>query len=632
MIKLSIIIPYYNAKMYTDELLDTLAPQITKEVEVILVDDGSKEPFQTGYDWCTVIRKTNGGCATARNMGLDLAKGKYVSFLDADDLVPEYFVSKLMENMKKNADVIDFSWKSLSKEGTQHNYKLTDDNSWLPNPSVCTRAFKRSFIGDVRFNEKKDSTEDEDFSRKIGYLFKDGNFKHAAIPEYMYFYRTAITDSKIKRFKKGIMKTKRVVYYYKKVTKDMGWLLEEIKHDDETNEVWLLTNSCEIPEMRKYCQIHKPMAMWTHYLKGEPYDRCTIMPVQKTYDIVMYCEYCNMVGGISTFIYNWCNAFKDDYKILFMYDRLPDIQFKRLSKIVDCQKKDNTEIKCDTLILNRLTDSIPRNVKYNKTVQMCHACKIQRWNIPQDRDFLVNVSNASKNSWENQAKDGIAIHNIANVDAKRALFLVSATRIGASDKGANDNRYRILANMLNKAEIPFIWLNFSDKPLANAPDNFINMPARLNVQDYIKRADYLVQLSDREAYSYSILEALTNNTAVLCTPFDSALEQGVKDEKTGYIIPFDMKFDVNKLLNVPEFKFEYENDNIKAQWKEILDAKVEERPEIENRTVKVIRSYKDKDLNKRMVIGQLAEMKKPRAEYLETLGFVKIMEGENGKA
>ena len=138
---LSIIIPYYNAKKYTDELLAALAPQITKDTEVILIDDGSKVPYKTRYKWCRVIRKENGGCASARNMGLDNSTGDYISFIDADDMVPDYFIERLFEKISESsADVIDFSWKSLNAEGTQHDHILRSDDDYLTNPSVCTRA------------------------------------------------------------------------------------------------------------------------------------------------------------------------------------------------------------------------------------------------------------------------------------------------------------------------------------------------------------------------------------------------------------------------------------------------------------------------------------------------------------
>ena len=64
---LTIIIPYYNAKKYTDELLACLNDQITNDVEVILVDDGSDEPYTVDYEWCKVIRQKNKRCHPLRS-------------------------------------------------------------------------------------------------------------------------------------------------------------------------------------------------------------------------------------------------------------------------------------------------------------------------------------------------------------------------------------------------------------------------------------------------------------------------------------------------------------------------------------------------------------------------------------
>lgn len=620
--KLSIIIPYYNAEPYTSELLDVLNPQINDEVEVIVVDDGSTEKFKTDYKWCKVIHKKNGGCATARNRGLNKAKGDYVSFIDADDLVPDYFVSKLFETIDKtNADVIDFSWKSLSKEGTQHNHKL-NTNGWLTNPSVCTRAFKRSFIGDVRFNEKKDSTEDEDFSRKIGYLDKSTKMIHAAIPEYMYFYRTAVTDSKIKRFKKGLMKTKRVVYYFNHVKSDMIWLLDEIKKEDEVNEVWLLTYKCDIPDLKRYCQISKPIKIWAHYLRGEKYSNCEIIKLPVKKQVVLYCEYANKVGGISTFLYNFCMHMKKHYDIMVLYDRMDAYQISRLMSIVPVMRVSSTPVICDMIILNRLTDKIPENVTYKQSIQIVHACSQVKLDIPQDRDYIINVSQAAKDSWGSQSKDGIVIHNPSWNDDKESLFLISATRISAKDKGSNDARMRILANKLVSAGIPYVWLNFSDVPLKDMPRGFVNMPSTLDIQPFIKRADYLVQLSDEEAYSMAILEALTNNTAVLSTPFKSLLESGFIDEKTGYIVPYDMDFDVMDLLNVPQFEFKYDNDSIIEKWRGLLGDGQPTNYHLDMVKVRVTMSYKDVFFNQQMEKGMIINMPVNRAEELKKKGLV----------
>lgn len=623
MIKLSIIIPAYNAEPYIDELINSLKPQITDEVEVLVIDDGSRMPYLAPYEWVKVFRKENGGCSTARNMGLDKAAGEYISFIDADDMIPDYFVKKLLEKIKGGYDVIDFSWKSLSKEGAQHDHRLMSDSDWLTNPSVCTRAFKRSFIGDTRFNELKDSTEDEDFSRKVGYIFKDGSFKHGAISEYMYFYRTAVNNSKIKRFKKGLMKTKRIVYHVPYVAADRMDLLEEIKAEDQKNEVWLLTQQCNIPEMRRYCQIHKPFAIWGHELRGEPLREFNLIKAPIRAQVILYCEFANRVGGITTFLYSFCKVMAASYDILVLYERIDSEQVERLAKYVRVMK--NTEklsFICDTLILNRLTDQV-KNVYYKKSVQVCHCCRQNNLQIPKDRDILVNVSEASKASWGIDAASGVVIHNMVLREAKKALMLVSATRVGVRDKGRNDSRMIKLARMLEESNIPYIWLNFSDSKLSGAPEHFINMPSTLDIQSYIKKADYLVQLSDEEAYSYSILEALVNDVPVIVTGFPSAIEQGVKDGVSGYIVPYDMNFDVKKLLDVPVFMYAHSNEPMKKQWAEILgNPHCRENYQSQNAVfIEALKTYKDLELGRRVEKGEKFHVREERASDLIRKGL-----------
>ena len=645
--KLSIIIPYYNSKEYTDELLDCLDKQINPlgdaitcnpDVEVIVVDDGSKTPYKTDYPWCKVIRKRNGGCATARNRGLKAAKGEYIQFIDSDDMIPDYFIERLLEKIASDDyDVIDYSWKSLNRQGNQHNYVLSGDDSYLPNPSVCTRCFSRAYIGKNKFNEFKDSTEDEDFSRKLGYLDKTHPYNHGAITEYMYFYRTSVDNSKIKRFKQGIMKTKRIAYYYPYVSKDMKWLLDEIKAEDQHNEVWLLTMQCEIPELKRYCQISRPMQMWAHYVRGEACNFITVITPPIKCDIVMYCEFCNRVGGISTFIYNWCQHMRKYYDIIVVYHDMDKAQIERLSKIVRLieHKPQNQPITCDTIILNRLTDKIPQYVRYQKSIQVCHACRQINYRIPLDRTELVNVSQAAKESWGAESAHGTVIHNMSHPVNDRALLLVSATRVGAYDKGLNDTRIRRLAGMLDRQGIKYLWFNFSDGRINNVSPSFVNMPATLDVQPYIARADYLVQLSDQEAYSYSVLEALTLQTALIVTPIPSIYEQGFKDGINGYSLPFDFSenMDISFLKNVPQFEYEYNNKPMIEQWRKLIGSKPTPKAEMPKPSrstlspVKVIRTYRDVALDKVLMQGTVTEMDKQRANDLVGMGFVEVLEG-----
>ena len=622
---LTIIIPYYNAKNYTDELLACLDKQITDEIEVLLVDDGSPTPFKTEYEWCTVIRQKNKRCAGARNTGLKKATGKYVQFIDADDMVPDYFIGRLLREIKEFPfDVCDHSWKSLDHNGVQHNMRIKDRDGRLPNPSVCTRAFSKAYIGATRFNEKKDSTEDEDFSRKLGYLDKDIPCRHTAISDYMYFYRTSVENSKVKRFKAGLMNTKRIVYYYSHVTKDMNGLLKEIEKEDHTNEVWLLTNQCDIPELKRYCQIAKPMAIWAHELRGESYGRCTVIEPPIKTQVVVYCEFCSMVGGITTFIHNFCQHMRKYYDIIVVYERMEPAQAERLSSIVRIEKYDPSKsIYCDTLILNRLTDRILPNIIYKQSVQICHACRQVKYRIPQDRDILINVSEAAKKSWGKEAEKGIVIHNISYPQKKPCLMLVSATRVKTTDKGQNDIRMKKLAELLEGADIKYIWLNFADSKLQDMPKSFINMPATTDIQPYIAKADYLVQLSDTEAFCYSAIEALENNTAVLITPISVLPELGIEDGVNGYIIPFDMKFDPKKLLNVPEFEYEYDNEEIIKKWRKILGNKKPEQKYTPPVLVDMIclHQYFDTELKRTVRKGEKIRTTEQRVQLVCKAGY-----------
>ena len=622
---LSIIIPYFNAKEYTDELLLALDKQITDEVEVILIDDGSTEPYKTEYEWCTVIRQKNKRCAGARNTGLNMAKGEYIQFIDADDMVPDYFIKRILKEIEEHPfDVCDYSWRSLTNMGVQHNRILRSREDRLTNPSVCTRCFSKAYIGKNRFNTKKDSTEDEDFSRKLGYLDPKRPCKRTAITDYMYFYRTDVESSKVKKYKQGLMHTKRIVYYFGHVKKDMDWLLDEIKTEDKQNEVWLLTNQNDIPELSRYCQISEPINIWAHEQRGEPYARCAVIEPPLSAQVIVYCEFCATVGGISTVIYNFCHYLHKYYDIMVLYEQMDDMQTKKLSKIVRVQKWDrNLSFECDTLILNRLTDKVKSNISYKKTVQICHACRQVNYRIPKDRDIHINVSEAAKESWGDEASDGIVVHNMVYTQSEKSLLLVSATRINTVDKGQNDQRMRKLAEMLDKAGIKYLWFNFADGHLRNMPSTFINMPAMANIHPYIEKADYLVQLSDQEAYSMSVLEALSLNTAVIATPFPSLFEEGFVEGETGYTVPFDMQFDVKKLLEVPKFEFKYDNDSIIKQWRDIIGRSKPKKTYEPKKLITVICTHKyyDSELEQLVHVGDRIKITEQRAAQICGAGY-----------
>lgn len=107
--KVSVVIPVYNAEKYLRECFDSLVNQTIKEIQIIAVDDGSKDKssdickeYRDKYSNFEYYYKENGGSASARNYGLDYATGEYIGFVDADDWVEPHMYEKLYNVAKDN--------------------------------------------------------------------------------------------------------------------------------------------------------------------------------------------------------------------------------------------------------------------------------------------------------------------------------------------------------------------------------------------------------------------------------------------------------------------------------------------------------------------------------------------------
>lgn len=340
-------------------------------------------------------------------------------------------------------------------------------------------------------------------------------------------------------------------------------------------------------------------------------------------DIILYTSYLHVIGGIETFIINYLDVMGPYFKIGVICPQLDLTMKARIESRAEILRA-GTPISCDTLIMIRQRDPLPRYIDYKKSIRMCHSCKTLDTDIIlKDCDQIVHVSEASRESYKTQ---GEVILNPLEKNPGRALIFVSATRIPARDKGENTDRMLMLAKKLEAAKIPFLWFNFSDQPLKNAPKNLINVGTMQDLQPYISKADYLVQLSDHEGFGYSVLEALISGTAVLCTEFETVHELGVVDGVNGYIVPFDLDFNLQKLLTVPKFDYKYDNRKIVDQWKKLLKKKTKKKTKNTVR-IKVICKYKDIALNEWLVPGTIEYFEKERAEYLQSKGYIKILEG-----
>lgn len=138
-----------------------------------------------------------------------------------------------------------------------------------------------------------------------------------------------------------------------------------------------------------------------------------------------------------------------------------------------------------------------------------------------------------------------------------------------------------LAQELKKANIKFRWTIFTDLNLYGKKpfdlEEVVYMKPSHDFMDYIKEADYGVQLSDTEGYSYFINECLQYGTPAICTNFPSAYES-VEDGKNGYILDMDLKnLDIDKIVNNIPKDFKYEEKGKEEDWIKLLNKKVERK-------------------------------------------------------
>lgn len=631
MIKLSIIIPAYNAGPYIYELYNNLKPQLTDEVEVIVVDDGSKIPVEE-MEGFKVIRQNNQGVSAARNTGIDNAKGEYIAFIDADDCVSDSYIKTILAKIEnEHFDYCYLSWKTFGN-GWRYEVRLNSITDKFPPFNLCVwnRIYKRDMIGDVRFNTKKPIAEDAEFIRMV----KEKDHKKAFISEFMYFYRADTPNSLTKRYSNGELDFERVVYYWPHVSKDDKWIIEDIKAEGfDDKEIIVLTERNDLPELEQYAMVTRPTKLVADRAKGEIgwKNFVQIKPQPIRTQVVMYIGNAHKIGGVETFIYTFCKEMCELYDIIVVYSEHMDaMQIARLAEFVQVMRNPNKVIICDTLISNRITDDVPQNIKYKKKIQMCHTCQMkENYQIKKGWDDIVFVSQVAADSFQDQAPEYKVIHNLMSTEKPRkTLLLISAQRM-TYEKG--EQRIIDLAETFTRNNIPFLWIVFTKDKLSKHVPGVVIADPTLYAKDFFGKADYVVGLSDIEAYGYTLVEAMQSGVPVLTTPIGVLDEIGFKDGVNGYIVPFDAKeADVKKFYNkIPKFKaLKNNNAEIKTQWQQLLgDATPTHSYKPFSDFIKVVitEAYGDIELGRNMVKGEVVTMRKERALLLISLHKAEIV-------
>lgn len=142
MVKVSIIVPFYNVEKYIEKCLTSLVNQTLEEIEIILVNDGSKDnsikvakDFEQKYPAkIRYYEKPNGGLGDARNFGIKFAKGEYIAFLDSDDYVEPTMYEEMYEMaIKEKSDMVecDFWWEYPNKKKEDIGVEYKNQNDML---------------------------------------------------------------------------------------------------------------------------------------------------------------------------------------------------------------------------------------------------------------------------------------------------------------------------------------------------------------------------------------------------------------------------------------------------------------------------------------------------------------------
>ena len=187
--KYSVIVPVYNVEKYLDRCINSIISQKYNDFELILVDDGSPDNCPEICDkWAKkdsrikVIHKENGGLSSARNAGLDIAKGDYILFVDSDDYVESNYFDEIEKHAEKNSLTV-FTVIQKKPDGDKkreiknldNSFSIFDKSKYLISSRTINSSYAKIFDRDLieknnmRFGEK--FVPAEDFAFSVKYLF-----------------------------------------------------------------------------------------------------------------------------------------------------------------------------------------------------------------------------------------------------------------------------------------------------------------------------------------------------------------------------------------------------------------------------------------------------------------------------
>lgn len=272
----SVIVPVYNVEPYLRKCVDSILNQSYRKIEIILVDDGSTDmsgricdEYSNKDERIKVIHKKNGGLSSARNAGLEIAKGDYISYIDSDDYVTSLFIEELVglcikyntgiscigykefsSNDEKTVTVISDECKPIIYDDISFIKEIVDSTkSGVITYCVWSKLFRRDIVEKMKFPEGK-TYEDIMYTTAAIFRAKQCVFKN----DKLYNYRIREGSISKSHYKEGFdvrLLTDRLELQIEQLkylkNKEQRELVNVVKFEyyEEAFNLWRKSNSKE---------------------------------------------------------------------------------------------------------------------------------------------------------------------------------------------------------------------------------------------------------------------------------------------------------------------------------------------------------------------------------------------------
>lgn len=334
---------------------------------------------------------------------------------------------------------------------------------------------------------------------------------------------------------------------------------------------------------------------------------------------VFYFKVISHIGGCESWFYYLSRLYKN---MIIYYKEGSAEQIRRLANNVEVHKyKEGEIIECDNFFCCYNPDIIGNvNAKHYFHIIHCDYKQVSFSPIlnPKFNTYIAVSKLAGESFKELTGIDYELIYNPVSIDIPKVekyndgkLHLISATRL-SREKGLA--RMQKLAKMLDERNIDYEWEIYTTKQRQFVGNKATYKDPKMDIIEEIAKADYLVQLSDCEAFCYSIVESLMVGTPVIATDLPVLKELGVKDKENAFILDFNMSnVDIDQIIKKP-LKVSYKPP--KSTWDKYLDNNCSYNPKelVKVRTKRAIYLVEEKI---HTIKGQEIELTRARASELE---------------